>query len=684
MLGAHARAAEYNAAKKAQARQASREAEEQKVPPPAAPISLGAFTRPVTSRNKGTKAYIPLVLEITPEADREPYEDDLAETPTKRSSKPSTPATRLSGTLHTGDRISTFRNLSFVGGPPPTAPRSMIREQAEVRQQPIAAAPSTYVPRPQSMPVYHDTPPRFQQHIIIPAQYSFQFGLPAPHLIPPPEYTWPSQHPFPNHPYPYPPPPVQPQPQPRLSATIFDSPAGRPVPLPRSDPQPRRPLEIRRPSEKPSHKMPKEPESLETPQEQVRRYVFGPDDLSPSKQELKQSARRAQFGAGPGGSGTLDRPKLALRGSEDIESNVLNPIRMRDPTHAINSSPILKLENRPPAVITTTPRAFRHGHGESLVPGHSSQQGSFPNPLRQFKGMEDDDEGPVTAVPWMRSGNIPDNLLSTDDESHYDRAAKMQKFVAVQQSLKQQGKTVLHNPERQYSASVASQGPSVSIDSTGGPGPALPEEQARNLPQAIHRPTSTFLPAPPGLLKPEIPFVPSAEQEQEEADRKLRESFGVGSDDWFDLKPPSRSERRKMQAALERVRKKDAKQQPRQAHTTDRWYTDGKAQQLIEEDTRSFPRARERISDVAEDYSIRLHAAVGQVRPAQGEVDVHAGMVRGAGHMFVNLSENLIDQKDGRDYFNRTKKVPESAIDRAALASDPGTTSLFEDKLMKK
>lgn len=68
MLGAKAREAEYNAFKAASARQATRAAEELKLPPRPAPISLSAFTRNIqTNRNKGVKAWKPLVLEDSPE-----------------------------------------------------------------------------------------------------------------------------------------------------------------------------------------------------------------------------------------------------------------------------------------------------------------------------------------------------------------------------------------------------------------------------------------------------------------------------------------------------------------------------------------------------------------------------------------------------------------------------------------
>lgn len=64
MLGAKARAAEYYAAKAASARQqASRDADEHKLPSKPAPVSLSSFTKNASfNRNKGPKIFKPLIL----------------------------------------------------------------------------------------------------------------------------------------------------------------------------------------------------------------------------------------------------------------------------------------------------------------------------------------------------------------------------------------------------------------------------------------------------------------------------------------------------------------------------------------------------------------------------------------------------------------------------------------------
>ncbi|KAK5065294.1 hypothetical protein LTR84_001132 [Exophiala bonariae] len=78
MLGARARAAEYKAFKAATARQASRDAEEQNLPPKPSPISLSAFTKnPLPNRNKGNKTWVPLILEDPANVDIDPHIDDI-------------------------------------------------------------------------------------------------------------------------------------------------------------------------------------------------------------------------------------------------------------------------------------------------------------------------------------------------------------------------------------------------------------------------------------------------------------------------------------------------------------------------------------------------------------------------------------------------------------------------------
>ncbi len=157
MLGARARAAEYHAFKAATARQASREAEEQKLPPKAAPISLSAFTKnPHLNRNKGTKAWIPLVLEDTPESTVE-YDSENSEEDAGTLSTP----TRQTGGVDPG-------SASLTKNETPTGPRNLQPVRINLPKLTIPTAPKAMVAandRPSV--IVNPTPKRIQQHSII-------------------------------------------------------------------------------------------------------------------------------------------------------------------------------------------------------------------------------------------------------------------------------------------------------------------------------------------------------------------------------------------------------------------------------------------------------------------------------------------------------------------------------------
>ncbi|KAK4939298.1 hypothetical protein LTR10_020387 [Elasticomyces elasticus] len=153
MLGARARAAEYNAFKAATARQASHEAEEQNLPPKSTPISLSAFTKnPQQNRNKGNKAWVPLVLEDTPEQESDASEESsyTISTPTRQTgtANPKSPSLSKNETP-LGPRHPQVARVEMPNFPIPTAPRAMVGNTAR---------PSFIV---------NPTPQRLQQHSII-------------------------------------------------------------------------------------------------------------------------------------------------------------------------------------------------------------------------------------------------------------------------------------------------------------------------------------------------------------------------------------------------------------------------------------------------------------------------------------------------------------------------------------
>jgi hypothetical protein len=136
-----ARAAEYAAARAANARNVSRETEEQKLPPKAAPISLSAFTKDQpTSRNKGNKTWKPLTADDL--GGDEGYTDNPI--PTSRQQTPFHP--------DTGEEPRDSRRLRPAQGSTeelkiPTAPRAMLvqRDRPAVLLNPTSRHVSAHV-----------------------------------------------------------------------------------------------------------------------------------------------------------------------------------------------------------------------------------------------------------------------------------------------------------------------------------------------------------------------------------------------------------------------------------------------------------------------------------------------------------------------------------------------------------
>jgi hypothetical protein len=127
-LGAQARAAEYAAATAARARQVSRETGDQKIPPKAAPVSLGALAKAhSTGRNKGPKAWKPLNMDDITESS-----DDGS---TGKESGRDTPQTSARVTL---ERTSfpyrqssgSSTRVEDIGVNIPIAPRAMMTSNA--------------------------------------------------------------------------------------------------------------------------------------------------------------------------------------------------------------------------------------------------------------------------------------------------------------------------------------------------------------------------------------------------------------------------------------------------------------------------------------------------------------------------------------------------------------------------
>lgn len=313
MLGARARAAEYNAAKAATARQqATRESEEkeQRLPPRPTPVSLSAFARNASySRNRGTKNFVPLVLS---------QEEDQTST---------------SSTEH----IASERDQS---NSPPTdlllRPASLPPPQStlynSVAMENTTRTPLRFTsPRLQMQP--YSVTPRLMQNE---EDYGFPvagMAYPTHHFVPyQPARSYAPQHGLLANPqigWYTPPPPYY--------GTHCSYPDAGVVPMPSfTETRPRLTPNVSRESTTMNESItesPSKPSKSSKPPAKDSRpatpklklggptvHYFGPDDLSPTKMEIKQKAREEYFARTPVRHET---PRMSSAESESVSLSMI-------------------------------------------------------------------------------------------------------------------------------------------------------------------------------------------------------------------------------------------------------------------------------------------------------------------------------------------------------------------------
>ena len=637
MLGAQARRAEYNAARNASARQASRDAEDQTLPPKPAPISLGAFTRAAqTSRNKGTKSYVPLVLEETGDEDEIASVEQTTPTPTrnilKSDMKPST-------SNSDGSMASSNIRVNMPQHGIPVAPRAMLHHGA-----------------PPPLPVPYPPPP---QQFVVDSNGQVLF----PGMIP---GGTPSRH------------------VPGRAPGVYMHPAYlRNSSLPMLDPPP--------------HTMDVTPEGL-------NRYgkMMLPTDLTPTKQEHKLDMLANQPYPNP------------LYGYDDPRSAML-PQAASLPVERHMSPRAVDPARDIPRRILQRQQAARHSSEIESAPQTAvfAPQGppdlirhrSFPNTVAESSTK------PSSRIEIVRPDQ-PATPKMVESDKPYDRASKMQRFVEEQQAMAKSGKTVLNSSsagkeqdEKQNEKQDEKQDKNK-----------LRKQRAKSKMEEVRAQHEWYLandkyrPQPdPSMLNipAEAPDVEvgmaisgraarrkeKEDLEQVEADIGWRDFFAVGNEDWFGLKAPTSLDRDKMQFVMGHVALKmaPALSAPLHPHHDRDWEnaedwtrTDNKrfqrasqeeTQHWMHTDPRGFRNARQGVDEI----SGRWGEETGFGDEGR-ECGIRGGLVRGAGHVLANLTEYLAEDKMHADYFNRTKSVPESAIERGGLGANFGTISYFENE----
>ena len=619
MLGAQARAAEYNAAKNASARQASREAEEQKLPPKPAPISLSAYTRnPQVNRNKGTKNWVPLVLEADEEEEAQPDESEQSTVSSKEHTSSSEPKQDTPSQPDSANRIRVNMPKNAV----PDAPRAM-RMQA-LRAQPLHYAPAMPHPRP----VISDG-----GGYIPMALYAAPPGTQTVGMLPCPHYGWMSGLPMVDH-----------------AGHVTDN----------------------------------------TP-DGMRRYggMMVPTDLTPTKQEHKlqmmSQAYRNPLFAGPDGHQYYDGRMIVNAPSLHQPYSNLS-VMVQNPAGDYSLQPI---HPNAPGVLHR-PGPFHYNSDLTPEP-KTAIFNPQPNLVRRTS-LPEPMNNPVTPPrPVSHPGPEPSHTTvdNRENEEPYDRAKKMQKFIEAQQANAKTGKTVLNNPELRKSQEAKAEPTYVEDVKTT---PTKTRDASTADSEMPGTPVPRTVPKiPPGLedVNREPSFgdlLPVASQHNQ--DQALHELFGVGSDDWLNLKPVTRKDRKKMLSVMQYSTLGLGDQESS-------FKRSGKDPKCLEDiggwlrtDTRGLQAARDRVDEIAADYSVRLNGnkAEEAVDDTEARVeDIHAGLVRGAGNVMATLTEYIAEREQKTEgmeqgYFNRTKPVPEFAIERVGLGANLGNLSLFEDE----
>lgn len=604
MLGAQARAAEYNAARNASARQASREAEEQKLPPKQAPLSLGSFAKTAApNRNKGTKKYNPLILEET-EEDEDPIPDEgfTETTPTKPPKDDANPIVDLAKP----DSAEQIR-VRMPVNPVPTAPRAM-RPAAD----PFAASPQLGIDQTTTT-----LPPQYGPMAEIPFHGAYQYLDPA-----------------------------------QLRALhIFNT----------------------------GHRMNETPEGMRT-----YGNMMIPTDITPTKQEQKLS-NISQVYANPY-AGMID-PMGPFVGSAFAINPMQLPYQVIDP-HGISMTQHWDATQHHSYV--TGPQYQRpslpHVHSD-ITPATRTDAPLVPRILSRHHSSIEDHLAFITPARAQQTSDSTSASRSKENEEPYDRSTKMKQFVAVQQAFAKAGKTVLNNPEARKSTEEKPPGvleKKRTMDQLSGEIDELRMSEDAGQEAAVRIAPRV----PPGFQDIASSNTSESEEQDEpvivsDTDARLRQAFGVGTNDWFDLKPITRQERKKMSDTMKRVAGDlyesfrdpiELLPDPQKATHVRQWHcTDPRRRQDV----------RIEVAHIAEEYATRPRV---EGESGSSESDnrlVSAGNISGAGNVLTNLTEYFSEYKDedNAGWLNRTKPVPEFAIvSSSGSGFMGGSKSLFEDE----
>lgn len=623
MLGARARAAEYNAFKAATARQANREAEEHKLPPKPAPISLSAFTRnPQPNRNKGTKAWVPLVLEDTPEDDSPSSEDveGTISTPTRQMV-----ANRGNHTIHESETPL---------GPRNPQPIRIATSASTIPKAPRAMLAASDIPSPLANP----TPQRVQPHSIIrQAQESHASSVQSSPV------TFPGTSGFPYLQFTWP-----------YSLQVV--PLLGQVPLPFSHPS------------------------------QPFGTMMVPSDISPTKQENKISSLAQEYGTS---FRTLADSYQQFSDSPGYDGNSFMHPMGHNPYGDETPDWDLYPQIGPLAQNPFERPLLHHGISDSIIPSDWNISAAASQPMASYvRRFSYPDSGGTT----LATNNLTctrHSPANPHNDEPYDRNSKMQNFVAAQQALAKSGKTVLHNPD--FHRVKAAEG--TSSISTGGTTTTSEQESRSEFGEESLDPRPNIIVRPPPGFEPQVISRRGLQLNETNIptsvnDSMLRKEFGVGTNEWFELKPTTKAQRMKMNKAMRSCANAEGPDSPKALLSDTRKSREDSLQRWMEADKKDQRGARKLVEQIAKEHlSNRLSrnfGGDGTVSSLSSGAEVESGAIRVVGEILANMTESIDStgtrMGNGTSFCNY-KPAPEYAIERGRLLTggSGSVVSFFEE-----
>ncbi|OAP56767.1 hypothetical protein AYL99_08879 [Fonsecaea erecta] len=626
MLGARARAAEYHAFKAASARQASREAEENKLPPQPAPVSLSAFTKnPQLNRNKGPKAWKPLILEDTPEDDDDSPADneDTVSTPTRQRGVDGN-----SSISHDSDRAQTWREANNLSSTVPIAPKAMLRNTSQ--------APS---------PLVNPAPRRTQPHAIIkqaqqgshlsvnssPSNVSGISGFPYPGV------TW-----------------------------WFDS-HGMRVPGPAAMP-------TFFPGQYHGNLM--APDDISPSKQENKLASLSHEYMDTSSgfilPHYPLMPMSGIFGGSMADPVTFAHYEDEGGAGHDSQAWPFASMPVERPVmQHVNSDSVVNMDGS----ISDT---------SSLLVPNAIRRFSYPNavgePMRQGSIAE-------SAAQRIAHQSIHPTLVLPDEEP-YDRKNKMQSFVAAQQALARTGKTVLHNPDLHRVKASESASPAHTRSKTTTPERTRHAQTTSPESIVIRKPPPGFEPhlSPRQVIaqctsKTPSPFNASILREIfEVGSDDWLELRPVGKD--------QRMKMSRVMRICARAQSPDAplgflqSAKPGRKESLQNWM------QIATRDHKPATGTRRLFEQVSKECHANRLSIVGGGDGASSDDtsngEIEGAAIRAVGDIVANLTESAESSESGRGSAGlvcKYKPAPEYAIERGRLLlmGNSGSTSFFED-----